>query len=87
MGGLNALPCMGDYEGTTYCQSLQGDGSQHGCVSRQPEMVLGTFVGKRQKSAGNNESSLALEPMGRPSEVRNKGYQPHKMDLGPIEKK
>ena len=40
---------------------------------------------KRQKSAGDDQSTLTLKLMGRESsEVRNRGYQwPHQVDLGP----
>ena len=35
------------------------------CKLRQPDMTLGIDVRKRQKSAGEGESPLALKPMGR----------------------
>ena len=50
---------------------------------QHPEMALGIVIHKRQKSTCNNESTLALKPMGRviPS-PKQRVPLPHKIDLG-----
>ena len=52
--------------------------------SRQSEMTLGNIVHKRQKSAGDDQSTLTSKRMGRVIRSPKQRYQwRHKMDLGP----
>ena len=47
------------------CAHLTGERSGFNAWTQEPEMTLGIVVRKRQKSTGDDESTLVLKTMGR----------------------